>query len=149
MSTTTEATSDDLISIGQLASDTGVSSRTIRYYEELGILPEPPRSPGGTRRYPVEYRFYIEGALALKELGFTLEEIKLLGRMALSQPMSQRQQTKAQEIILDRMESLEHKIKILSRLREVMNDYGSNGAVDPEKRAADLVSIFEPPSTSK
>jgi DNA-binding transcriptional MerR regulator len=44
--------SDDtasLVSIGQLAKEAGVSSRTIRYYEELGILPEPRRSPGGSR----------------------------------------------------------------------------------------------------
>ncbi len=39
-----------LVSIGQLAKAAGVSSRTIRYYEELGILPEPRRSPGGTAR---------------------------------------------------------------------------------------------------
>ena len=72
-----------LMNIGELATLTGVSSRTIRYYEELGILPEPERSPGGTRRYSQDYRFYVEGALALKDLGFTLEEIQLIGRMAL------------------------------------------------------------------
>ena len=41
-----------LLSIGELARDTGVSSRTIRYYEELGILPEPRRSAGGTALAP-------------------------------------------------------------------------------------------------
>src|ERR1019366_2978034 len=71
-----------LVSIGQLAKDAGVSSRTIRYYEELGILPEPRRSPGGTRKYPREYRGYIATALALKDLGFRLEEIKPLARLA-------------------------------------------------------------------
>src|SRR5712692_6878292 len=41
-----------LVSIGQLAKAAGVSSRTIRYYEELGILPEPHRtsSPGQRAR---------------------------------------------------------------------------------------------------
>ena len=38
--------------VAELAKAAGVSSRTIRYYEELGILPEPRRSPGGTRKYP-------------------------------------------------------------------------------------------------
>jgi DNA-binding transcriptional MerR regulator len=68
--------SDDsarLVSIGELAKAAGVSSRTIRYYEELGILPEPRRSPGGTRKYPREYGGYIAAALALKDLGFRLE----------------------------------------------------------------------------
>ncbi|MGH9003457.1 MAG: MerR family transcriptional regulator, partial [Acidimicrobiia bacterium] len=77
-----------LLSIGQLAELTGVSSRTIRYYEELGILPPPSRSPGGTRKYTQDYVFYVEGALALKELGFRLEEIELIGRIALGQAVS-------------------------------------------------------------
>ena len=77
-----------LVSIGQLAKAAGVSSRTIRYYEELGILPEPRRSPGGTRKYPREYRGYIDTALALKDLGFRLEEIKPLARLALGRSVS-------------------------------------------------------------
>ena len=72
-----------LVSIGQLAKAAGVSSRTIRYYEELGILPEPRRTSGGTRKYPREYCGYIETALALKDLGFRLEEVKPLARLAL------------------------------------------------------------------
>src|SRR5512135_240214 len=69
-----------LVSIGQLAKAAGVSSRTIRYYEELGILPEPRRTSGGTRKYPREYCGYIETALALKDLGFRLEEVQALDR---------------------------------------------------------------------
>src|SRR5260370_527288 len=72
-----------LVSIGQLAKAAGVSSRTIRYYEELGILPEPRRSPGGTRKYPRGYRGYIDTALALTNLGFRLEEINRLVQLAL------------------------------------------------------------------
>src|SRR5260370_22655603 len=77
-----------LVSIGQLARDAGVSSRTIRYYEELGIIPEPRRSAGGTRKYPREYGSYIETALALKDLGFRLSEIKPLARRAVGRPLS-------------------------------------------------------------
>lgn len=109
-----------LISIGRLAKELGVSSRTIRYYEELGILPVPARSPGGTRRYPPEYRFYIEGALALKELGFSLEEIKLLGQLALDRPVSKEERHLALDVVRDKMTGLEHKIKVLGRLRKVL-----------------------------
>ena len=77
-----------LVSIGQLAKAAGVSSRTIRYYEELGILPEPRRSPGGTRKYPREYGGYIDVALALKDLGFRLEEVRPLARLAVGPPVS-------------------------------------------------------------
>src|SRR4051794_18057446 len=72
------------LSIGELAKQTGVSTRTIRYYEELGILPTPERTEGGTRRYPSDYIFYVEGARILKQLGFGLEEIAELGQFALT-----------------------------------------------------------------
>src|SRR5450759_4967401 len=91
-----------LVSIGQLAKDAGVSSRTIRYYEELGILPEPRRSPGGTRKYSREYRGYIATALALKDLGFRLEEIKPLARLASGRSVSATQRDTAARLVQER-----------------------------------------------
>ena len=104
---------DRKLSIGQLATMTQVSSRTIRYYEELGILPEPERSPGGTRQYTLENRFYVEGALALKEIGFSLDEIKLVGQFALERPMTDVERQQATEVIHSKMRGLEHKIRVL------------------------------------
>ena len=37
--------------IGELAARAGVTTRTIRYYEELGLLPPARRTSGGARRY--------------------------------------------------------------------------------------------------
>lgn len=126
-----QADSRGLMSIGRLARVTGVSSRTIRYYEELGILPTPKRSPGGTRKYPEEYRFYIEGALALKELGFTLGEIKLLGWLALGRPMAAEQQQRAAQVVRDKMRLLEHKIKVLRRLHDSLDEPDAASAGEP------------------
>ena len=107
-----------LVSIGQLAKAAGVSSRTIRYYEELGILPEPRRSPGGTRRYPREYRGYIDTALALKDLGFRLEEIKPLARLALGRSVSAGQRDQAARLVEERIEALSRQASVLRRLRD-------------------------------
>ncbi|MFI6539982.1 heavy metal-responsive transcriptional regulator [Nonomuraea sp. NPDC050547] len=38
--------------IGTLAAEAGVSTKTIRFYEQAGLLPEPPRTSGGYRDYP-------------------------------------------------------------------------------------------------
>jgi DNA-binding transcriptional MerR regulator len=132
-----------LLSIGQLAALTGVSSRTIRYYEELGILPQPRRSPGGTRKYTQDYRFYVEGALALKELGFRLEEIELIGRIALGQPVSADQRAQVAELVRQNMRTLEHKIKVLHRLREVLLEEIRLPAGNDEHRArfADILGV--------
>jgi DNA-binding transcriptional MerR regulator len=111
-----------LVSIGQLAKSAGVSSRTIRYYEELGILPEPRRSPGGTRKYPSEYQGYIETALALKDLGFRLEEVKPLARLALGRSVSSGQRDTAARLVEDRIEALARQVTVLRRLRDSVRD---------------------------
>jgi DNA-binding transcriptional MerR regulator len=111
--------SDDttsMVSIGELAKAAGVSSRTIRYYEELGILPEPKRSPGGTRKYPREYSGYIEAALALKELGFRLEEVRPLARLAAGRSISQGQRDAAARLVETKIEALARQVTVLRRL---------------------------------
>lgn len=145
--------SDGLMSIGQLASQTGVSSRTIRYYEELGILPEPERSIGGARRYTSEYRFYVAGALVLKELGFNLEEIRLIGRLAQGRSMPQKRRDQATSIVEETAGRLEQKIKILNLLMSVLRDGARNdglfamneGDVDKRQRA---IRPSKPPAAS-
>ncbi len=105
-----------LVSIGQLAKAAGVSSRTIRYYEELGILPEPRRSPGGTRKYPREYSGYIAAALALKDLGFRLDEVRPLARLAAGRSVSQGQRDAAARLVEDKIEALARQVTVLRRL---------------------------------
>ena len=105
-----------LVSIGQLASDAGVTSRTIRYYEELGILPAPGRSIGGTRKYPREYGGYLNAALALKELGFRLEEIRPLVRVAAGRHVGHGQRDAAARLVEEHIEVLSRQIVVLRRL---------------------------------
>src|SRR5215469_7138603 len=111
--------SDDgggMVSIGQLAKAAGVSSRTIRYYEELGILPQPRRSPGGTRMYPHEYGGYIAAALALKDLGFRLDEVRPLARLAAGRAVSQGQRDAAARLVETKLEALARQVTVLRQL---------------------------------
>jgi DNA-binding transcriptional MerR regulator len=111
-----------LVSIGQLAKAAGVSSRTIRYYEELGILPEPRRSAGGTRKYPAEYGGYIAVALALKDLGFRLDEIRPLARLALGRAVTASQRDTAAQLVEDRIEALARQVTVLRRLHNSVRE---------------------------
>ncbi len=120
---------DGLVSIGQLAKAAGVSSRTIRYYEELGILPEPHRSPGGTRRYPSDYQAYIEAALALKALGFRLDEIRPLARLALGRSISAGQRKTAARLVDGRIEELARQVSVLTGLRDSARGLDASGAM--------------------
>jgi DNA-binding transcriptional MerR regulator len=64
--------------IGVLAERTGVKVETIRYYEQVGLLPEPERSQGNQRRYGrahVERLAFVKHA---RDLGFPVEGIRTL-----------------------------------------------------------------------
>jgi DNA-binding transcriptional MerR regulator len=119
-----------LVSIGQLAKAAGVSSRTIRYYEELGILPEPRRTSGGTRKYPREYCGYIETALALKDLGFRLEEVKPLASLALGRTIAPGQRARAAQLVEDRIQALDRQVAVLRKLRECVDQPDGTAGLD-------------------
>ncbi|WP_424534012.1 MerR family DNA-binding transcriptional regulator [Sphaerisporangium viridialbum] len=114
-----KGTESDALSIGELAEQTNVSTRTIRYYEELGILPPPERTTGGTRRYPREYIFYVEGARILKQLGFGLDEIAELGRFALTGASASK---RTQAILQEKLSELNHRIRVLNRLHDLVDE---------------------------
>ncbi|MGI9023595.1 MAG: heavy metal-responsive transcriptional regulator [Acidimicrobiales bacterium] len=62
--------------IGQLAESLGVTTKTIRFYESIGLLPDPPRTPSGYRSYEetdTERLVFIKTA---QRLGLRLDEIK-------------------------------------------------------------------------
>jgi MerR family mercuric resistance operon transcriptional regulator len=66
------------LSIGELSRRTGVNIETIRYYERIKMLPAPPRTASGRRVYgPAETRS-LTFIRRSRELGFTLEEIRVL-----------------------------------------------------------------------
>jgi MerR family copper efflux transcriptional regulator len=69
---------DATLSIGELAQAAGVGVETIRYYERQGILPEPPRSPAGYRRYADADRWRLAFVRRAKALGFSLREVGVL-----------------------------------------------------------------------
>jgi len=62
--------------IGRLAKELGLNPRTIRYYESIGLLPEPERTHSGYRRYPAEVVDKLRFIKKAQKLGFTLREIK-------------------------------------------------------------------------
>lgn len=64
--------------IGELARRTGVNPKTIRYYEEVGVLPPARRAPSRYRQYGDEDVERLEFIRNAKALGVTLEEIKEL-----------------------------------------------------------------------
>lgn len=64
-------------SIEQVAAQTGLTKRTLRYYEEVGLLPPTGRTEGNYRRYSEEDIQRLDGIKKLRDLlGFSLADIR-------------------------------------------------------------------------
>ena len=61
--------------IGELAGSTGQTTKTIRFYEAEGLMPDPPRTPSGYRVYGDEDIERLRFIRMAKRLGLSLEEI--------------------------------------------------------------------------
>lgn len=70
---------DDTLKIGEVAERCGVSRDTLRYWEERGVIPEPPRdASSGYRSYPPSLVRRVRAVNHAQELGLSLEEIRRL-----------------------------------------------------------------------
>ncbi len=67
---------EELISIGDLAKSLGLTTRTLRYWEESGIIEAAPRSDGSNRFYKQDIAKRVRFIIKLKELGLTIQELQ-------------------------------------------------------------------------
>lgn len=65
----------DSVQIGALAKQLSITTRTIRYYEEIGLMGKTERLGGGTRTYNKDDVLRLKFILKLKGLGISLKEI--------------------------------------------------------------------------
>lgn len=66
---------------GKLANEAGVNLETIRFYEKIGLMPDPPRTETGYRCYSVDHLKRLKFIRRSRELGFTNLEVKGLLEM--------------------------------------------------------------------
>jgi DNA-binding transcriptional MerR regulator len=134
-----------LLRIGQVARRAGVSADTIRYYERLGVLPKPQRSPAGYREYPENAVNRITLVRNAARFGFTLTEIRgfLRVREAGGKPCHQVRQS-AQTIL----DGVDRQIAELTATRETMREtllkWDAQLARTPAKRHARLLERLPP-----
>ncbi|MAA75141.1 MAG: heavy metal-responsive transcriptional regulator [Salinisphaeraceae bacterium] len=104
------------LSIGQLASKAHTTVETIRYYERCGVIPEPPRTSSGHRRYPANATQRLHFVKRAKTLGFTLDEIMTL--LELNDGGGDRAQVKS--TAQDKLAELDARIRHLRRMRSAL-----------------------------
>ena len=67
-----------MLTIGTLSKKTGTKVQTIRYYEQIGLMPEPGRTEGGQRRYDNAQLDRLSFIRHSRQLGFSLDAIREL-----------------------------------------------------------------------
>ena len=93
-------TSSELLSIGQVAAQAGIRTSSIRYYESVGVLPEPERI-SGQRRYSPEVLTRLGFIDVAQQAGFSLDEIRELLDGSTQEQASERLQALARRKLPD------------------------------------------------
>lgn len=118
-----EDRSGDVRSIGEVSEQTGLSARTVRYYEEMGLLPGVRRRSGGRRVYGADELERLRFIKRLKALGLSLAEIRELNAVH-SIGGSTRQMLRRLDLLLGRkLADLAGRIEDLTSLRAEIGRY--------------------------
>ncbi len=118
----TDSNESDL-RIGELGRELGLSPRTIRYYEELGLLPGVRRRAGGRRVYGSDQVERLRFIQRLKTLGLTLEEIKELNAVYAIKGSTSNMLAHLAGLLDERLVDLDDRISELIGLRDQMREY--------------------------
>jgi len=106
--------------IGDVAKSLAITTRTIRYYEELGLMGTPYREGTGSRRYSKQDIVRLKFILKLKELGISLKEMQ---ELAQNYDLNNQDQDRIMPQLLDILEAHLNKVDTkISRLASLRND---------------------------
>lgn len=103
-----------MLTIGKLSEAARVKVPTIRYYEQIGLLPSPPRTQGHQRRYDAGHSARLNFIRHARELGFDVEAIRELLAMSARPDQSCEE---VDEIARRHIGAIDRRIAHLTKLR--------------------------------
>jgi len=99
-----------VVGIGDLARESGVKVVTIRYYEQIGLMPRPRRTRANYRCYGKDARERLQFIRRCRSFGFTLNQVRELLRLS---------SEKAQSCEEIRRIAAEHRKNVEEKIREL------------------------------
>jgi MerR family copper efflux transcriptional regulator len=109
-----------LVQIGEVADKLRVSTRTIKYYEELGLIKPGERSPGGFRLFREEDVERLKRILKMKGMGFSLTAIREV--LAVRDVASDADKVIVLNKVIERLEEQEQ--QVAERIRKMREEVG-------------------------
>lgn len=131
-------------SIGTLAAMSGVKIETIRYYERIGIMPKPPRSAAGYRRYTSEHLSRLIFIRRGRELAFSLEALCGLLRLVDGHTHTC---AEGRALALEHLGDIRAKIADLKRLERAMAEIATRCSGERVPDCALIDTLFAPGGT--
>ncbi len=107
------------MNIGDAATETGLTAKTIRYYESIGLIEAPSRTDGGYRAYSRRDLHVLRFLRRARGLGFTVEECRDLIALYCDR---RRASADVKAIALSRIADIDRKIAELGTLRDTLAD---------------------------
>lgn len=129
---------------GELARRTGCNPETVRYYERIGLMPDPGRTQSGYRRYDTGHERRLRFIMRGRMLGFSIDDVRglldLVDRRAVSC-------AEVKITAQDHLASVREKIADLERLERVLGETlaSCSGRKVPECPLID--TLFDDPDT--
>ncbi|MDR9485324.1 MULTISPECIES: MerR family transcriptional regulator [Sediminimonas] len=111
---------DPLLSIGQAATTCGVPAPTIRYYEEIGLIPPARRSAAGHRHYEPDDIARLTFIRRCRDFGFGIAQVRLLCGLATSPAEDC---TAVRDIAADHLSSVRQKLDELRGLEAQLSAF--------------------------
>ena len=103
--------------IGTLAASCNCPAETIRYYEKIGLLPEPVRTANGYRSYDDRHQKWLQFVLRSRALGFTQDEVRRLSNIAdQSQPVC----ADVHQLLVEHIVDVRNKLLDLKRMEKAL-----------------------------
>lgn len=114
---------EEIVPIGELAKSVGLTTRTLRYWEEVGIIESVQRADGATRGYTPYYVRRIRFIMKLKELGLTIKEMQDLYIAYGDAKQTDKMIPRLIDILDDHINKVDEKMASLASLRKDIVDY--------------------------
>jgi len=126
---------------GKIAKEAGVNLETIRFFEKIGLMPDPPRSAAGYRVYGIDDLKRLKFIRRVRELGFSNQEVKGLlemvdGTFACDD---------VKDIALSNVEIIRKKIADLDRMKEALSSLAAECCGGASQECAIIERLFDAP----
>jgi MerR family transcriptional regulator, Zn(II)-responsive regulator of zntA len=106
------------LTTGDLARACETTVRTVRFYEEAGVLCPETRSEGGHRLFGTQELAKLQLIVDLREAGLSLQAIKELFELKCKHPTPEAASAEMSKLLEEQIEEMQRKIATLRRLRE-------------------------------